>query len=314
VFLYAGPGPEARSGASTTVVLAPGSGVQKIAADLEQAGTIRSALAFIAAAKLLPGRTLKAGEYAIPSGASMAEVIGKLRRGEVVRHFVTLPEGLTSAQALAILTAHPELTGAAEVPPEGSLLPETYEVVRGTPREAVLARMHEAQAKLMDELWPQRRPDLPVSTPEQALILASIVEKETGLPEERPRVAAVFVNRLKAGMPLASDPTVVYGITRGEPLGHGIRQSELAAATPYNTYHFAGLPPTPISNPGKAAIAAVLAPPDTHDLYFVANGTGGHAFAATLAEHEKNVARWRQIEHGQGAQVANPTGSLAHGR
>jgi UPF0755 protein len=312
LFLYAGPGPAARSGRATTVVLEPGSGVRKIAAALAQAGTVRSALAFIAAAKLTPGRTLKAGEYAIPSRASMGRILGMLRRGDVVHHFVTLPEGLTSAQAVAILMAHTELAGPAEVPAEGSLLPETYEVDRGAARAAVLQRMHQAQRRLMDQLWPRRRPDLPLSTPEQAIILASIVEKETGLPEERGRVAAVFVNRLRAGMALASDPTVVYGISKGEVLGHGLRQSELSAATPYNTYRFAGLPPTPICNPGKAAIAAVLNPADTKDLYFVADGSGGHVFAATLAEHEKNVARWRRIEQTQGAAVAK--GSAAHAR
>ena len=314
LFVYAAPGPGARTGAATTVILPPGSGVQKIGAELKQADVIRSSLVFIAAAKLLPGRTLKAGEYAIPSHASMARILAMLRAGEVIRHFVTLPEGLTSAQALAILMSHAELTGAPAVPPEGSLLPETYEVERGTSRAAVLERMHQAQTRVLDELWPQRRPDLPFSSPEQALVLASIVEKETGLPEERPHVAAVFINRLRSGMPLASDPTVVYGISKGEPLGHGIRQSELAAATPYNTYHFAGLPPTPICNPGRAAIAAALNPLQSSDLYFVANGTGGHAFSATLAEHEQNVARWRRIEQGQGAAAAAAQGTPSHGR
>jgi len=269
---------------------------------------IRSSLLFMTVSKLTgAGRTLKAGEYAIPSHASVSRILRMLRSGEVVRHFVTLPEGLTSAQAVAILTATPVLTGQPQTPPEGSLLPETYQVARGSPREAVLARMRAAQEALMAELWPQRRDGLPFSTPEQALVLASIVEKETGLPDERPRVAAVFVNRLAKGMPLGSDPTVVYGISKGVPLGHGLKQSELAAPTPYNTYHFAGLPPTPICNPGKAAIAAVLNPPKTGELYFVANGAGGHSFSSTMEQHEKNVARWRQVEH-QARASGQPVG------
>ncbi len=189
------------------------------------------------------------------------------------------------------------LTGSAPTPPEGSLLPETYEVERGADRAAVLQRMMNARDHLLAELWPHRRADLPVKTPEEAVILASIVEKETGLAEERPRVAAVFVNRLVKAMPLASDPTIIYGLTKGLPLGRGIRESELMAATPYNTYHFAGLPPTPICNPGRASIAAVLDPPRTDELYFVANGSGSHSFATTAAEHAVNVARWRKIEH-----------------
>jgi UPF0755 protein len=298
-WLYLGPGPAARAGV-TTVVLERGSGVAQIADQLARAGVIRSRPVFMLASKL-GGGTLKAGEYAIPSRASLARIIADLKAGGVVRHLVTIPEGWTSEMAAEAVTRSPVLKGAAVAPPEGSILPETYEVRRGEDRAAVLARMREAQVKLVSDLWPRRQPGLPFSTPEQALTLASIVEKETALPPERPRIAAVYINRLRLGMRLESDPTTIYGISQGRPLGRGITRSELAAATPYNTYQVAGLPPTPIANPGKAAIEAVLNPPKTNELFFVANGDGGHAFAATFAEHQKNVARWRQIERSQAA-------------
>ncbi|CAN7173347.1 endolytic transglycosylase MltG [Phenylobacterium sp. LjRoot225] len=294
IWTYAGPGPEAKAGA-VTVVLPRGAGVAAIADQLAEAGVIRSKPLFLLAAKL-GGGTLKAGEYEIPSRASMAGVLAQLRAGRVVRHLITVPEGWTSEMATAAVTRSPVLTGLAVPPPEGSILPETYEVRRGEARAAVLARMHEAQVKLLAELWPGRQPGLPFTTPQEAMTLASIVEKETALPEERPRIAAVYINRLRAGMRLESDPTTIYGISAGRPLGRGITRAELMAATPYNTYQVAGLPPTPIANPGKAAIAAVLDPPKTDELFFVANGQGGHAFAANFAEHQRNVARWREIE------------------
>lgn len=307
LWAYMAPGPAARQGGSTTVILRHGAHLPEIAAALEGEGVVRSGSLFMAFAQFTgAARRLKAGEYAVPSGASLKTVLSMIREGRIVRHFVTIPEGLTSEQAVAILTANTVLTGSAPVPPEGSILPETYEVERGDDRAAVLQRMMAAQRKLIAQLWPHRQPGLPFKTPEQAITLASIVEKETALPDERPRVAAVFINRLEKGVPLASDPTIIYGLTRGEPLGHGIRQSELASDTPYNTYHFTGLPPTPICNPGRASIAAVLDPAKTNDLYFVANGTGGHAFASTLEEHQKNVTRWRQIERERAQQAAGP--------
>ena len=310
VWTYFSNGPAARHGPSTTVLLRHGASLPEIASDLEGQGVIRSGSVFVAAAQITgAARRLKAGEYAFPSRATLAQVVEMLREGRIVRHFVTIPEGLTSAQAAAILTANPVLTGQVSAPAEGSLLPETYEVERGTDRNVVLHRMIAARERLLAGLWPNRRPGLPFRTPEEAVTLASIVEKETALPDERPRVAAVFVNRLVKAIPLASDPTIVYGLTRGVPLGHGIRQSELAQLTAYNTYHFTGLPPTPICNPGRASIAAVLDPAPTDDLYFVANGTGGHSFSATMAEHEKNVERWRQIER-QRAQA--PAGAATH--
>jgi UPF0755 protein len=198
----------------------------------------------------------------------------------------------------SMAAADAELAGdPGPVPAEGTLLPETYLFMRGTTRTQIVAQMEAAQRKFVERQWAARAPDLPLRTMQEAIVLASIVEKETAIPEERRHIASVFVNRLRLGMKLESDPTVIYGISQGYPLGRGIRASELAAATPYNTYAVAGLPPTPICNPGKDSIAAVLNPEISGDLYFVANGTGGHTFSATLAEHRKNVARWRQIEN-----------------
>lgn len=244
------------------------------------------------------GAGLRSGEFVIPPGASITDIAAILREADPLLRFVTIPEGRTVRQAIAILDEAPMLTGAVgEEPKEGDILPETYAYERGETRDAVLGRMVSAHNDLLEELWPQRAEDLPFDTREEAIILASIVEKETAVPEERPRVAAVFVNRLRKRMRLQSDPTIIYGLTGGEPLGRGIRVSELNDTdNPYNTYKINGLPPTPIANPGEASIAAVLNPADTDDLYFVADGTGGHVFASTLREHNQNVARWRQIE------------------
>jgi UPF0755 protein len=251
-------------------------------------------------------RRLKAGEYDFLSHASMASILSAIANGRVVRHFVTVPEGVTSEMVMEILSKADYLSGVAPAPPEGSVLPETYEVARGDDRAQVLQRMMDARDKLVATLWAHRRADLPYRSPEEAVTLASIVEKETAKSDERPRVAAVFLNRLKAGMRLESDPTVIYGLTGGKPLGHGIRVSELASQTPYNTYVIAGLPPTPIGNPGRASLAAVLDPPMTDELYFVADGTGGHAFSSSLEQHQKNVAHWRVIEASNHACQAAP--------
>lgn len=294
---YAGPGPAARSGTATSVVLERGGGVRRIGAALQKAGIISSATLFAVAARLTGAASqLKAGEYEFRSGASMASVLADIRAGRVVRHLITIPEGWTSAMALDSVNAAAELRGVAAEPPEGSLLPDTYEFQRGETREAVIQRIRAARDKVLAELWSKRQPGLPLATPQEAVILASIVEKETGMPAERPRVAAVFINRLRAGMPLQSDPTIIYSLTRGRPLGRGIRASELAAVTPYNSYKVAGLPPTPIANPGRDSLAAVLNPLKTDELYFVADGSGGHAFASTYEEHARNVERWRAIE------------------
>ena len=240
---------------------------------------------------------LRAGEFEIAPGASVIQALMALRDGKPLLRFVTIPEGRTTAQALALIADAPVLTGDVTLTPgEGALLPETYAYERGEARDAVLQRMIDAHDEALAALWPNRAEALPFDTPEEAVILASIVEKETALAEERPRVASVFVNRLRRGMRLQSDPTIIYGLTGGEPLGRGIRRSELRGETPYNTYVIRGLPPTPIANPGRASLEAVLNPPDTDDLYFVADGTGGHVFAETLAEHNRNVAQWRRIE------------------
>jgi UPF0755 protein len=297
LLIYFGPGPAARQGPSTTVVLRAGAGVPEIAAELSRAGVIGSDTLFIMAAEATgAAHRLKAGEYDIASHASLAQVIAAIESGRVVRHFVTIPEGVTSQTVMETLMREDFLTGAVPAPPEGAVLPETYEARRGDERSAVLRRMMEARDRVLDDLWAHRRPDLPYRTPEDAVILASIVEKETAKPDERPRIAAVFVNRLQKNMRLESDPTVIYGLTGGRPLGHPIRESELQSQTPYNTYRIDGLPPTPIGNPGEASLAAALDPPHTDELYFVADGTGGHVFSTTLAEHQQHVAQWRLIE------------------
>ncbi len=290
------PGP---SSGEETVLLPRGSGLIAIAAQLEREGLVEDARLFRIMVMIDQGdRSLRAGEFAIPEAASMTEIYAILRFGDTIQHPVTAAEGLTSAMIVRIVAQAEVLTGEiAGVPPEGTLLPETYLVDRGTSRQAVIDRMAAAQDALLDELWPTRADDLPFDTREDAVTLASIVEKETGVGAERALVAGVFVNRLRRGMRLQSDPTIIYGISQGESLGRGIRRSELDNAdNPYNTYQINGLPPTPIANPGEAAIRAVLNPPDTEYLFFVADGTGGHAFAETYAEHNRNVAQWRRIE------------------
>lgn len=297
--VFYAPGPAARGGADATIVTLPsGAGVGAIAANLKAAGVIRSTDMFKAAATLTGAdRRLRAGEYEVPSGASLRAVLVLLVEGRVVRHHVTLPEGWSSAQAVDILMRQPLLTGEIpDIPEEGSLWPDTYEIGRGDTRASVIARMTTAQADNLARLWAARSPRTVVKSPEEAVILASIVEKETAVASERPRVAAVFSNRLRLGMRLESDPTIVYGLTRGRPLGRGIRRSELERATAWNTYQIDGLPPTPIANPGREALAAVLDPPPSDELYFVADGSGGHAFARTFEAHLVNVARWREIE------------------
>ncbi len=302
IWAFKGPGPTARTGSSTDVVLRQGASLPEIASALGRVHVIGSPPLFMAAAQLTgDARHLKAGEYDFPSRSSMQRVLTTIIAGDVVRHPVTIPEGVTSETATAILMRAPFLVGVAPVAPEGAILPETYEVQRGEDRSAVLQRMMNARDTLLASLWARRRSDLPFLTAEEAVILGSIVEKETALPDERPRIAAVFVNRLQKGMRLESDPTVIYGLTGGRPLGHGLRASELAEPTPYNTYLIAGLPPTPIGNPGRASLAAVLDPPRTNEMYFVADGGGGHVFSVSLDEHLRNVARWRALEKARSA-------------
>lgn len=291
---FEAPGPLA---AETTVIVPRGAGVAAIAESLAGAGVIADAETFRLGVRLFAdARALQAGEYAFAPGSSMAEVAALIASGQTVVHRLTVPEGLTSVEVVALLQGAEPLDGEiAEVPPDGSLLPETYHFHRGDSREAILERMRQSMQEALAELWPARAEDLPLNSPEEALILASIVEKETGVDSERALVAGVFVNRLKKGMPLQSDPTVVYGITEGKaPLGRALTRKDLALATDYNTYQIAGLPPGPIANPGRAALEAVLQPAETEYLYFVAAGDGGHAFARTLDEHNANVAKWRK--------------------
>ncbi len=280
-------------------LLARGTGLNATATQLENRKLISSALVFRMTLQLSgTGGNLKAGEYEIPAAASMEEIAAILTDGKSIQHRLTLAEGLTSWEVIQVLAADPVLIGEVpEIPAEGALLPETYLFTRGTSRAEIIARMARAHDVVLDRLWAARAEGVPLATRREAVILASIVEKETALASEHPRVAAVFINRLHRGMRLQSDPTIIYGLTDGKgPLGHPIRRSELDRKTPYNTYHIDGLPPTPIANPGVAALEAVLNPPETKELFFVADGTGGHAFSETLRGHQRNVARWRQIE------------------
>lgn len=283
----------------TVITIPKGVGVSTIASQLEDQGLISNAILFRLGVKYHEAeQSLKAGEYAIPAQASMFEIMDILREGKSILYKLTVPEGLTSAQIMRLVEAHDMLVGDMPevLPDEGSLLPETYLFQRGMQRTELIAQMGSDAQKIIEELWSSRAENLPFDTKEEAINLASIVEKETAVADERPRVAAVFVNRLKRGMRLESDPTIIYGLTGGEPLGRGLRRSELDKPNKYNTYQIDGLPPTPIANPGRASIAAVLNPAVTKDLYFVADGTGGHAFATSYREHQRNVAAWRRIE------------------
>ncbi|MEZ5982920.1 MAG: endolytic transglycosylase MltG [Parvularculaceae bacterium] len=292
------PGPLAEN---TVILLRPGVSVSTIADELEAAGAVRYPALFIAVVRVKGVQSvLKAGEYEIPAGASVLDIVDLLVKGKSILHTLTAAEGLTTAQILRIIEGDEILAGEITLTPaEGELLPETYSYTRGETRDGVIRMMMKARNDVLDELWDGRALDLPFNTRDEAVILASIVEKETAVPDERPLIASVYVNRLKKGMRLESDPTVIYGVTGGEPLKRGLRVSELKKETPYNTYVVKGLPPTPIANPGRAAIEAVLNPADTDYIFFVADGTGGHAFSSTLAEHNRNVIRWRQVERNQ---------------
>jgi UPF0755 protein len=280
------------------LLIEPGAHVHALTRRMEAEGLVRSGLLFEAELRLRRlAEKLKAGEYAVRAHASMADIAAILVAGKSIQHKLTAAEGLTSKMIYDLVKADPVLVGdPGPVPQEGTLLPETYLFIRGETRKAMLARMAKAQRRFLAAAWAARAPGLPFATPREAVIMASIVEKETALPDERRHIAGVFNNRLKLGMRLQSDPTIIYGLNGGYPLGRGIRQSEIAGATLYNTYVIAGLPPGPICNPGKDSIAAVLNPAATDDLYFVASGAGGHVFAATMAEHLKNVSALRASE------------------
>src|SRR3954453_16313379 len=275
-------------------------GMTDIADILQREGVIdNNRWAFIGSVFALKARAdLKPGEYAFQKNASLRDVIGTIVEGKVVQHSVTIPEGLTSEQIVARLTENDIFAGPIrEVPREGTLLPETYKFPRGTTREQVIQRMQQSQKRVLAEIWERRNADVPVKSPEQLVTLASIVEKETGKADERSRVAAVFVNRLRQKMKLQSDPTIIYGLAGGKgTLGRPIKRSEIMQPSPYNTYVVDGLPPGPIANPGGASLEATANPARTRDLFFVADGTGGHSFTETYDQHQKNVARLRSME------------------
>lgn len=284
---------------STVVVIPKGDGVNAIADRLVREGVLNDRWLFmLGVMRFGAERKLKAGEYEFPQRASVRQVLDILVEGRAILHKVTVPEGRTSFEVVEILNSEPILKGEiTRIPPEGSLLPDTYRFSRGADRQELLDRMSAEMDEFLDSVWATRQPGLPIQSKEEALVLASIVEKETGRADERDRVASVFVNRLNRGMRLESDPTIIYGITRGKgTLGRGLRRSEIDQKTPYNTYQIDGLPPTPICNPGRSAIEAVLNPATTDDIFFVADGTGGHAFSQTLAEHRENVKKWRVVE------------------
>jgi UPF0755 protein len=284
-----------------TVIIKPGSSIRLAARQLETGGVIRSADAFVNRARIFGATsTIKAGEFLIPAHASNSEVLSILTGGKTIQRMVTVPEGMPSIMVYERLMANDRLTGDIPIPAEGSILPDSYAFQKGEARAAVVMRMQQAMQKSIDELWPERSPDTVVKTPQQAIVLASIVEKETSKKSELRMVAGVYSNRLRTGMMLQADPTIIYPITKGKPLGRRIRQSEISAVNDYNTYSMVGLPKGPIANPSRAAIEAVLNPEKTDYLFFVADGKGGHIFAETLQEHNANVEKWYAIRRERG--------------
>ena len=285
-----------------------GLGLTQIAEQLQRDGLISSKWLFIAGVWLSRQQSsIKFGEYLIPAHASMAEIMDAMVSGRGILYAISIPEGLTTQQIVSRLRSEDILVGdIAAVPVEGTLLPETYKFTRGDSRQSLVERMQRDRDRVVADVWARRAPDLPLSTPEELVVLASIVEKETALADERTRVAAVFINRLRLNMRLQSDPTVIYGLFEGEgkPSGFALRRADLDHQSPYNTYVVNGLPPGPIANPGKASLEAVANPSRTRDLFFVADGSGGHAFAETYEAHLKNVARWREVNANSGQAAA----------
>ncbi|PTQ08570.1 aminodeoxychorismate lyase [Sphingomonas oleivorans] len=295
---WTGPGPNE---APVTVVVQKGSSLAAAARSLEKAGAIRSTTNFLKFARWFGSDDpIRAGEYEVPARASGADILKLLQSGKTVQRLVTIPEGMPAILVHEKLMAEPLLTGPVAVPAEGSVLPDSYSFERGEPRAAVLKRMQAAMSETVDTLWKARKPATIVKSKKDAVILASIVEKETGVPSERRMVAAVYSNRIRTGMRLQADPTTIYPITKGKPLGRRIRRSELDAINGYNTYAIAGLPEGPIANPGRESIAAVLDPAPSNALYFVADGKGGHVFAETLGQHQANVQRYYAIRRARG--------------
>ena len=295
---FTGPGPLDER---TVVLIERGSGLEAIARQLTEEGVIRSPLLFRVGARVTgQARRLKAGEYEFPAEVSPQQALQIIVSGQTVARSLTIPEGLTSHEVVARIREASALVGdISQVPDEGTLLPETYHYERGDSRADLLQRMRDSMDRTLSELWPERAQDLPYDSKQAAVTLASIVEKETAVPDERALVAGVFVNRLERGMRLQSDPTVRFALTDGEKdLGRALTRADWRVEHPYNTYRISGLPPGPIANPGRAALKAALNPADTEYLYFVADGTGGHAFAKTLREHNRNVAEWRKVRDG----------------
>lgn len=285
----------------THFTIPAGASVASVADKLAAEGLIASAAGFKLRARLLGSDApIQAGEFLLTPGMDQGDILAAFQSGAVIRRFVTVPEGMPSILVWERVMAEELLTGEVAVPPEGSILPDTYAFERGQSRASIIARMQAAMDKALAEEWAKRGEGIVVSSPREAVILASIVEKETGKPEERRMVAGLYSNRVRIGMRLQADPTIIYPITKGKPLGRRIRQSEIRAVNGYNTYTMAGLPEGPITNPGRASIAAVLNPETTGALYMVADGTGGHWFASTLAEHNANVAKWYAIRRARG--------------
>jgi UPF0755 protein len=296
--LWGGAGP-ART--NVTVMVPEGASLSRAATELEKAGAIGSARQFVLLAKVLGGGApIKAGEYRVPARLSQADILKLLQGGRTLQRMVTIPEGTPSIIVYETLMKAPQLTGEIQVPVEGTVLPDSYAYNRGDTRQSVLDRMQRAMVNYLARAWEARKPGIAVNTPREALVLASIVEKETGKPSERRTVAAVYSNRLKRNMMLQADPTIIYPITKGKPLGRRILQSELRAVNQYNTYTMTGLPAGPIANPGRASIDAVLDPATSSALFFVADGTGGHVFADTLEQHNANVQKWYALRRARG--------------
>lgn len=308
ISVYQSPGPLTTN---TNFIVRSGATLGEISTRLESNNIISDVKIFrwLTPTYLKDGETLKAGEYEIKAGASMKDIMELLKSGKSILYSVSLPEGLTVRQMFNKLQADPVLEGdlPSALPPEGSLRPDTYKFSRGTKRSEIIDQMAAAQEKLVDQIWEKRDPSVPLTSKEEFVTLASIVEKETGLADERAHVASVFLNRLAKGMRLQSDPTIIYGLFGGDgkPADRPIYQSDLKRDTAYNTYIIKGLPPTPIANPGKDALEAVANPWKSQDLYFVADGTGGHVFAATLEEHNANVKRWRKLAAEKGEDLNN---------
>jgi peptidoglycan lytic transglycosylase G len=298
-FFWWAPGPKP---GPHDVIVKEGTTLRSVSRQLARDGAIPgSARTYYVMARLFGSSDpIQAGEFEIPKGTSGAAVLDLLQHGKPLLRLITVTEGMPSIMVEEKLAASPYLTGATPQIAEGSVLPDSYGYQRGDARAAIVKQMQAAMSKAIAQLWPKRSTDCPVATPEQAIILASIVEKETGKAAERPMVAGVYCNRLKIGMKLDADPTVIYPVTKGKPLGRRIRKSELESDNPYNTYRSAGLPAGPIANPGEASIEAVLHPAQTKALYFVADGTGGHVFAETLAQQNANVAKWFAIRRQRG--------------